>query len=107
VRDQGCRFPDCEAPAQWVNAHQIHHWEQGGRTDLANLAGLCATHHGVVHRAGWSLRLEPDHTLVFTTPDGTILTSPPPRRHRPPLLGLHLRPVDDLVPEPPPPPRAD
>ena len=89
VRDEGCRFPQCDAPASWLHAHHLRHWERGGATDLANLAALCAGHHGVVHRLGWSLAAEPDGTLTFTRPDGRTLSSPPPRRHRRPPLPLH------------------
>ena len=86
-------------PPRWVHAHHLHHWDDGGQTDLANLAGLCATHHGVVHRQGWELELEPDGTLLFRRPDGHTLTSPPPRRHRPPPLPLHHPKTRGLIPE--------
>jgi hypothetical protein len=105
VRDRGCRFPHCDAPTAWVHAHHLDHWETGGSTDLANLAGLCATHHGVVHRHGWDLELEPDGTLLFRRPDGHTLTSPPPRRHRPPPIPLHHPKTRGLIPEFPEPAR--
>jgi hypothetical protein len=99
VRDRGCRFPHCDAPTAWVHAHHLNHWDNGGRTDLANLVGLCATHHGVIHRHDWNLELEPDGTLIFRRPDGHTLTSPPPRRHRPPPLPLRHPNVRGLIPE--------
>ena len=99
TRDRGCRFPHCDAPTAWVHAHHLTHWETGGTTDLANLAGLCATHHGLVHRNDWHLHLEPDGTLVFRRPDGHIVTSPPPRRHRPPPLPLHHPNLSGLIPQ--------
>jgi hypothetical protein len=105
TRDRGCRFPHCDAPTAWVHAHHLKHWEAGGRTDLANLAGLCATHHGVVHRHGWDLELEPDGTLIFQRPDGQTLTSPPPRRHRPAPLPLHHPKTGGLIPQFPDPAR--
>jgi len=110
VRDQGCRFPHCDTPAEWVHAHHLQHWENEGPTDLANLAGLCATHHGVVHRDRWHLTIEPDGSLTFTRPDGHTLTSPPPRRHRPPPLPLHhpkRHGVIATTPEPDHPVRRD
>ena len=100
VRDQGCRFPGCDAPAEWIDAHHLQHWSNGGTTALANLAGLCSSHHGVVHRDGWSLTSTPDGTLTFTRPDASVLTSPPPRRRRPPPLPLRLPTIDELLPEP-------
>ncbi len=99
ARDRGCRFPKCDAPTAWVHAHHLSHWEAGGATDLANLAGLCAAHHGVVHRRGWALELEPDGTLVFRRPDGHTVTSAPPRRHRPPLLPLYHPRLRGVIPE--------
>jgi len=38
LRDGGCTFPGCGAPASWCDAHHVHHWEDGGLTDIANLA---------------------------------------------------------------------
>jgi len=70
---------------------------------MSNLAGLCATHHGVIHRHHWALDLQPDGTLVFTRPDATVLTSPPPRLRRRPALPLHhpkLRGVIPALPDP-------
>jgi hypothetical protein len=99
TRDGGCRFPHCDAPTAWVHAHHLRHWEHGGPTDLANLAGLCATHHGVVHRDGWELDVGDDGTLVFRRPDGHTLTSPPPRRHRPPPLPLRHPKLRGVIPE--------
>ncbi len=107
VRDRGCRFPHCDAPTAWVHAHHLTHWNHGGETDLANLAGLCATHHGVVHRHEWDLHLQPDGTLVFTRPDATVLTSPPPRHHPPPVPPLHHPHTHGLIPTFPHHPMAD
>ena len=100
MRDQGCRFPGCDAPAEWIDAHHLQHWSTGGTTALTNLAGLCANHHGIVHRDRWSLTSTPDGTLTFTRPDATVLTSPPPRYRRPPPLPLHLPAIDELLADP-------
>ncbi len=107
TRDRGCRFPHCDAPTAWVHAHHLQHWENGGATDLANLVGLCATHHGVIHRHGWGLTRHDDGTLVFRRPGGHTLTSPPPSRHRPPPLPLHHPRLSGIVPDLPDPPPAD
>ncbi len=92
IRDRGCRFPGCDSPAAWIDAHHVHHWDQGGPTDLDNLMALCAGHHGVVHRRRWSMAVRPDGTAVFNRPDGTTLTSPPPAVTRPDRLPLHAVP---------------
>jgi Domain of unknown function (DUF222)/HNH endonuclease len=49
VRDGGCRFPGCDRPPGWCEAHHLRHWLHGGATDLDNLVLLCWTHHHAVH----------------------------------------------------------
>lgn len=75
VRDGGCVFPGCDVPASWVDLHHVHHAEDGGPTDLENLAGLCRHHHGVVHRKGWSMKATQDQWFMITTPTRARLHS--------------------------------
>lgn len=50
VRDgSGCAHPGCTVPGWRCVAHHIRRWDQGGRTDLANLVLLCKFHHRRVH----------------------------------------------------------
>jgi len=58
---------------------------------MNNLAALCAAHHGVVHRHGWTMSVHPNGTATFDRPDGSTLTSPPTRTRRPDRLPLHPR----------------
>jgi hypothetical protein len=55
VRDNGCRFPACDRPHSWTDAHHIRHWRNGGGTDLPNLISLCVRHHHTVHDGGWTI----------------------------------------------------
>jgi Domain of unknown function (DUF222)/HNH endonuclease len=50
VRDKQCRFPGCDRPPPWCDAHHVVHWADGGRTALANLVLLCRRHHRFVHQ---------------------------------------------------------
>jgi alpha-D-ribose 1-methylphosphonate 5-triphosphate synthase subunit PhnG len=60
VRDGGCRFPGCDRPPAWCEAHHLRHWLHGGPTDLGNLVLLCWTHHRAVHEGRQHLhRLQP------------------------------------------------
>lgn len=48
-RDKTCTYPGCHNPGAWSKVHHIHHWADGGRTDLDNAALLCQRHHTHVH----------------------------------------------------------
>ena len=94
VRDGGCVFPACDAPASWCDSHHVVHWADGGPTSAENLASLCRHHHGVTHRTGWSMATDPHRPQRFTwtRPDGTVLrsqrqTDRPPAPHSPPPPG--------------------
>jgi hypothetical protein len=53
ARDGGCRFPGCERPPSWTEAHHIIPWSEGGATDLADGVLLCRHHHLLLHNNGW------------------------------------------------------
>jgi 5-methylcytosine-specific restriction protein A len=73
VRDRHCRFPSCDRPHTWCDAHHVVHWADGGPTTLPNLVLLCRRHHRMVHRpAGFRLELT-DGRPVFRRPDGSVL----------------------------------
>jgi hypothetical protein len=82
VRDGGCRFPGCDAPPGWTDAHHLRSWARGGRTDLDNLVLLCRHHHGLVHEGRWSISRDPaGGTVVVYRPDGGRFTLfDPPHR---------------------------
>jgi hypothetical protein len=78
VRDRGCRFPGCDRPPHWCEAHHIDHWENHGPTKIENLVLACSRHHHLLHMPGWHIRLRPDATLEVTTPTGQNLVDRPP-----------------------------
>jgi hypothetical protein len=73
ARDRGCRFPGCDRPPGWCDAHHVVHWADGGSTSLGNLALLCRRHHRLIHgRAGFTLAMIQGRP-VFSRPDGSVL----------------------------------
>ena len=80
LRDGGCRFPGCDRPPPWTDAHHRVHWADGGATSLANLLLLCRRHHRVLHEGGWSLVGDPTGELTAIPPEGvrTRRTGRPP-----------------------------
>jgi hypothetical protein len=71
VRDRGCRFPGCDRPQGWCDAHHVVHWAHGGHTALSNLMLLCRRHHRLVHH-GFGLEMANGRPR-FSRPDGTVL----------------------------------
>jgi hypothetical protein len=73
VRDRRCRFPGCERPHTWCDAHHVRHWADGGPTAASNLLLLCRRHHRLIHRPrGFTLEIV-EGQPVFRRPDGSIL----------------------------------
>jgi hypothetical protein len=65
ARDGGCRFPGCERPPSWCEAHHIVPWSHGGRTDLVNGILMCRHHHLLIHDQGWQIeRRESEYRLI-------------------------------------------
>lgn len=80
VRDGGCIFPGCDRPPSWCDAHHVEHWEDGGGTDIENLALLCRHHHRVTHRPGWRMRTTAEvGRFEWETPSRRTLVS---QRHQ-------------------------
>ncbi|MCU1423217.1 MAG: hypothetical protein JWN36_2868 [Microbacteriaceae bacterium] len=81
ARDGGCRFPDCDRPPSWTEAHHIDPWyEKHGRTDVADGVLLCRHHHLLIHNNGWQVtRTGADYFVVpprSLDPEQTPLPAP-------------------------------
>ena len=71
VRDGGCRFPGCDRPPSWCEAHHINEWyRHGGRTDIADGILLCRHHHLLVHNNDW--RVTRDRADYFAVPPRSL-----------------------------------
>jgi hypothetical protein len=68
ARDRHCRFPGCDRPPSWTDAHHLVHWADGGETKLPNLVLICRPHHRLVHEGGWTLGHNGAGELVATPP---------------------------------------
>ena len=55
VRDGGCSFPGCSAPARWCDIHHVIHWADGGLTSVGNCVALCGRHHRLIHHSDWRI----------------------------------------------------
>jgi hypothetical protein len=84
ARDGGCRFPGCNRPVAYCEAHHIAYWRHGGGTDYGNLVLLCSRHHHVVHRQHLRLHLRADGNLEVSWPSGRTGVSRP--RGAPPRI---------------------
>jgi hypothetical protein len=57
ARDGGCRFPGCNRPPSWTEAHHIDEWLlDHGKTDIADGVLLCRHHHHLTHNNGWKVQ---------------------------------------------------
>ncbi len=75
-RDRHCRWPGCERPAGWCEAHHVVHWIHGGPTNLDNLVLLCSRHHWMVHEGRWQLFVDERGTVRVLKPPLDLLAPP-------------------------------
>ncbi|TFC69466.1 HNH endonuclease signature motif containing protein [Cryobacterium sp. TMB3-15] len=56
ARDGGCRWPGCDRPPAFTEAHHIEHWlRDHGRTDINQGILLCPAHHLLLHNQHWQI----------------------------------------------------
>jgi len=100
ARDRHCRFPGCDRPAAWCQAHHVVFRSNDGHTNVPNGVLLCSYHHHLVHEGGWTLTFDPaTGEVTVVNPDATVTfvsrtdhdprgpAPPPGRRRRPPGPG--------------------
>ncbi|WP_196248460.1 HNH endonuclease signature motif containing protein, partial [Rhodococcoides fascians] len=73
----------CGRPAQWCQAHHVKFWEDGGATDLNNLALVCGECHRLVHHGDWQLIMGEDgHPYAIPPESVDPRRQPIPTYHR-------------------------
>lgn len=92
VRDRHCRFPGCDRPPDWCEAHHIKPVHAHGPTCQENLALFCVRHHQLLHQPGWRMSMSRDGVITITTPAGRRLISTPL-----PLVGAIPLPLPEAV----------
>ena len=72
LRDRGhCRFVGCRQ--RTCDVHHVRHYEHGGRTAVDNGVLLCPRHHTAVHEGGFRITGEPNGSLTFRRPHGSVV----------------------------------
>jgi hypothetical protein len=64
ARDRGCIR--CGRAPRFCQAHHIHHWKNGGRTDLSKLALLCSRCHHDLHLGRYTITMDTHAIPVIT-----------------------------------------
>ena len=77
IRDGGCRWPGCDRPPGWTQAHHIVEWPDGGLTNLDNLVLLCLTHHHLIHHQHWRIEGNAKNLKIHPPEDGEAKRGPP------------------------------
>ncbi|HEX4400719.1 MAG TPA: DUF222 domain-containing protein, partial [Galbitalea sp.] len=89
VRDGGCRYPGCEKPPSWCEAHHISYWARDtGATNVANGILLCRYHHMLIHNTDWEIIRDTRQTNSPQTNSRQTNSKPgywlkPPKEHDP------------------------
>lgn len=93
ARDGGCRWPGCDRPPRWTEAHHIEHWKRDhGSTDLANGIVLCRHHHLLLHDNHWEISCNDDGSYwLVPPPDIDAARTPRPMPHKSAALTDFLR----------------
>lgn len=81
LRDRCCVM--CGRPADWCLLHHVVFWQNGGPTDVNNLALVCSECHRTIHNDGWDIAFGDDgHPVVIPPSSVDPDRKPRPSYHR-------------------------
>ncbi|MGZ4792278.1 MAG: DUF222 domain-containing protein [Ilumatobacteraceae bacterium] len=76
-----CALPGCTVPFDKTEIHHIDWFgPDNGKTDIDELAPICHTDHRHIHERRIAVSIDRQRNLTVTYPDGTTMTSGPPKR---------------------------
>lgn len=84
-----CCAPGCDAPARSADIDHAIPWhparptDRPGRTDIDQLAPVCAHHNRRKERDGWRVVQHPDHTRTWSHPRSGLSTTTAPSTWQP------------------------
>ena len=100
TRDGGCRWPGCDRPSSYCEAHHIDEWHSDqGRTDIDRGILLCRAHHMQLHNHGWKISRDRRGPFMLHPPpeaEGAAVPIPMSQLATPPAREPALREVSQL-----------
>ena len=76
ARDKCCTYPSC-SHEQFLEAHHVMHWADGGETSLENAILICSHHHRLLHEGGFTIHKNFAGEWYFRTAEGKVLPEAP------------------------------
>ncbi len=76
ARDKCCTYPSC-SHEQFLEAHHVMHWADGGETSLDNAILICSHHHRLLHEGGFTIQKNFEGKWYFKTAEGKVLPEAP------------------------------
>ena len=76
ARDKCCTYPSC-SHEQFLEAHHVMHWADGGETSLENTRLICNRHHRLLHEGGFTIHKNFAGEWYFRTVEGKVLPEAP------------------------------
>ena len=76
ARDKCCTYPSC-SHEQYLEAHHVMHWADGGETSLDNTRLICNRHHRLLHEGGFTIHKNFAGEWYFRTAEGKVLPEAP------------------------------